>query len=55
METVTSRLPDKLEQYPDADPTRDKAINDSVRGGYVDDVIVDEERKLYEVNAARKV
>ena len=55
METVTSKLPASFEQYPDADPARDKALNDSIRAGVVDDIPIDEQRKLYEVNAKREL
>lgn len=39
-----SRLP--LDLHPDSDPARDKALADSVRGGFVDDVGVEEGRRV---------
>jgi hypothetical protein len=55
MESITARMPEKLEHYPDADPAREKALSDSVRAGVMDDIPIEEERKLYEVDANRQV
>jgi hypothetical protein len=39
-----SRLP--LDLHPDSDPARDKALSDSVRAGVVDDVGIEEGRRV---------
>ena len=44
-----ARLP--LDLTSDADPARDKALADSVRGGFVDDVGVEENRWIFNVGA----
>ena len=44
-----ARLP--LDLTSDADPARDKALADSVRGGFVDDVGVEENRRIFNVSA----
>ena len=44
-----ARLP--LDLTSDADPVRDKALADSVRGGFVDDVGVEENRRIFNVGA----
>lgn len=43
-----SQLP--LDLSSDADPARDKALADSVRGGFVDDVGVEENRRVFDVD-----
>lgn len=43
------KLPSTFGQYSDADPSRDKALSDSVRAGVVDDVGIEEQRKLYDL------
>lgn len=49
-EWAREKIPQTFDQHPDADPARDKAVGDSVRAGVVDDVGVEEQRKLYEPN-----
>ena len=44
-----ARLP--LDLSSDADPAQDKALTDSVRGGFVDDVGVEENRRIFNVGA----
>ena len=44
MREHVSRLP--LDLHPDADPARDKAMSDSVRAGVIDDVGVEESRRI---------
>lgn len=39
---------------PDADPVRDKAVADSVRSGFVDDVGIDESRRVFDVKVGKK-
>lgn len=48
IDKAAAKLPPEFEAYPDADPAREKALSDSVRAGVVDDVGVEEQRKLYE-------
>lgn len=48
-----ARLP--LDLTSDADPARDKALADSVRGGFVDDVGVEENRRVFDVGPKSKV
>lgn len=45
---VKSKIPDQLEQYPDTDPAREKALADSVRAGVVDDLPLEEQRQVYD-------
>ena len=44
------KLPSAFGQYPDADSPRDRALSDSVRAGVVDDVGVEEQRRLFDLN-----
>ena len=47
-----SQLP--LDLMPDADIARDKAAADSVRGGFVDDVGIEESRRVFDVDFGKK-
>ena len=43
-----------LDLSSDADPARDKALADSVRGGFVDDVGVEESRRIFDTDKLLK-
>ena len=44
-----------LDLASDADPARDKALADSVRAGFVDDVGIEEGRRIFNLERKRTV
>ena len=52
LEEAADRLP--LDTDPDTDPALHRALADSVRAGVVDDVGVEEARRVYEVAGERR-
>ncbi|GJE95615.1 hypothetical protein PsYK624_118010 [Phanerochaete sordida] len=48
VDKAAAKLPARFENYPDTDAARERALTDSVRAGVVDDIPLEEQRKLYE-------